>query len=112
MLYSATPIKYGYGIGSRFEGWNDYSGGIIYADNKEIAFLYKNPHPEVPVSKIQVIFSYYSVSAGGSLTIVGYNNDVPSGSSSQIIDATTYTNSGSSSLPPRVLYPLSVRYIV
>ena len=95
MLYSATPIKYGYGSGSRFEGWNNYSRGIIYADNKEIAFLYENPHPDVPVQEIQVKFSFYGVPSGNTVTLVAYNNNVPSGSLSQIINATTYTNSGS-----------------
>ena len=97
MLYSATPIKYGYGSGSRFEGWNNYSSGIIYADNKEIAFLYENPHPDVPVQEIQVKFSFYGVPSGNTVTLVAYNNNVPSGSLSQIINAITYTNSGSSS---------------
>ena len=101
MLYSATPIKYGYGQDSRFEGWNDYSGGIINAynadnaDNKEIAFLYRNPHPDVPISEIQVRFDFYGVSPGGTQSIVAFNNDVPAGSYSQLIATTSYTNSGS-----------------
>ena len=103
MLYSATPIKYGYGIGSRFEGWNDYTAGTtIHADKNwgqvdnpnvmPVAFLFKNPHPNVPVNKIQISFYTSGLSNGDTVSISAHNNNVPSG---ELFDAVTYTHSAS-----------------